>query len=85
MTSRAAVAATALAACLLAASVSAAPGVEPQHAEADARAARRELMRQFAEQVVALVRTRLHGGIDYPAEALANRWEGTVWLAILYL
>jgi protein TonB len=41
-------------------------------------------MRQFAEQVFAQVRTRLHSGIDYPAEALANRWEGTVWLAVLY-
>jgi outer membrane biosynthesis protein TonB len=41
-------------------------------------------MRQFAERVVAQIRMRLHSGIDYPAEALANRWEGTVQLAILY-
>ncbi len=40
-------------------------------------------MRQFAEEVVAQVRVRLRG-IDYPPEALANRWEGTVWLAVLY-
>lgn len=46
--------------------------------------ARRELMRQFAEQVVAEIRTRLRSGIDYPAEALASRWEGTVWLVVLY-
>jgi protein TonB len=52
--------------------------------EAEARAARRDLMRQFAEQVVAEIRMRLGNGIDYPPEALANRWEGTVWLAILY-
>ena len=41
-------------------------------------------MRQFAQQVVAQVRARLRDGFDYPPEALANRWEGTVWLAILY-
>lgn len=41
-------------------------------------------MRQFAEQVVAHVSNRVRSGIDYPEEALANRWEGTVWLAVLY-
>jgi TonB family protein len=52
--------------------------------EADARTARRELMRQFAQEVAAAVRARVHEGIDYPQEALANRWEGTVWLALVY-
>jgi TonB family protein len=52
--------------------------------EAEARAARRDLMRQFAEQVVAEIRMSLRNGFDYPPEALANRWEGTVWLAIRY-
>jgi len=77
---------TVLAAGLLAPEVPAQREAEPAHAEAeaDARAARRESMRQFAEALVAQVRTRLHEGIDYPPEALASRWEGTVWLAILY-
>lgn len=53
-------------------------------AETDVRAARRELMQQFGQEVAAAVRTRVQAGIDYPPEALANRWEGTVWLAVLY-
>ena len=52
--------------------------------ETEARAGRRELMQKFGQEVAAAVRARVHAGIDYPAEALANRWEGTVWLAILY-
>lgn len=72
-------------ACLLALAASAQPG-EPASPDSEtaARAARRELMRQFAEHIVAEIRMRLRNGIDYPPEALANRWEGTVRLAILY-
>ncbi len=57
------------------------PGVV---SETDAQAARRELMRQFGQEVAAAVKARVQAGIDYPQEALANRWEGTVWLAVLY-
>jgi TonB family protein len=72
-------------ACLLALPASAQHG-EPASpdSETGARAARRELMRQFAEHIVAEIRMRLRNDIDYPPEALANRWAGTVWLAILY-
>jgi TonB family protein len=72
-------------ACLLALPAPAQHGEPGSPAsETGARAARRELMRQFAEHIVAEIRMRLRNGIDYPPQALANRWEGTVWIAILY-
>jgi TonB family protein len=71
-------------ACLLAPAAAAQRDAEPPRAEADARAARREVMRQFAEQIVAHIGNRMRSGIDYPKEALANPWEGRVWLAVLY-
>ena len=86
MRGRVAVAAFALAALMLLPAARAQPQVdaEREKTEAEVRAARRELMRQYAEQIVAEIRMHLRSGIDYPAEALANRWEGTVWLTILY-
>jgi TonB family protein len=60
------------------------PGTRDAAGETDARAARRELMQQFGREVAAAVRARVRAGIDYPQEALANRWEGTVWLAVVY-
>jgi len=86
MVCRVAAAALVLVACVPVPAARAQHDLDPQRAqtEADARAARREIMRQFAEKVVAEIRMRLGNGIDYPPEALANRWEGTVWLTILY-
>jgi TonB family protein len=78
--------ALAAAACMLAPAAAAQPGIDPQPpgGETQAGAARRELLRTFAEAVVERVRARLREGVEYPPEALANRWEGTVWIAILY-
>jgi len=42
------------------------------------------ILQQFAQDIVGRVRAYLRHGVVYPPEALANRWEGTVRIAVLY-
>lgn len=44
----------------------------------------RQALEGFARFVVGRVREYLQRGVVYPPEALANRWEGTVRIAVLY-
>jgi protein TonB len=39
----------------------------------------------FAREVVRRFRQSLQQGIAYPPEALANRWEGTAWITVVYV
>jgi TonB family protein len=47
-------------------------------------AQRRQALEEFARVVVGRMREDLQRGVVYPSEALANRWEGTVRIAVLY-
>ncbi len=47
-------------------------------------AAHGQLLEQFAHDVMARVREHVRRGVAYPPEALANRWEGIVRIAVVY-
>lgn len=63
-------------------SAAAPPAVVPEPpASASARG---QLLERFAHDVMARVREHVQRGVAYPPEALANRWEGIVRIAVAY-